>query len=102
MKTAESIYVKVECDNGLVRWGEATAIAVITSDPLPSIESAIHDFLKVYLIGKDMTSSEEIFHDLSSIMITDSSGRATLDMGIYDCLTQYSKLPLYQYLGGKS
>ena len=99
---ADSIYVKVQCDNGLVGWGEATATAVITGDTLNSIESAIHDFFKPYLIGKDILNFEEIFHDLSSIMIRNSSGRAALDMAIYDCLAQYSKMPLYQYLGGKS
>ena len=101
-KSADSIYVKVQCDNGLVGWGEATATAVITGDTLNSIETAIHDFFKPYLIGKDILNFEEIFHDLSSIMTRNSSGRAAVDMAIYDCLVQYSKLPLYQYLGGKS
>ena len=100
--TADSIYVKVQCDNGLIGWGEATATAVITGDTLQSIETAIHDFFKPYLLGKDILNFEDIFHDLSSLMIRNSSGRAAVDMAIYDCLAQYSQLPLYQYLGGKS
>ncbi len=100
--TADSVYVKIQCDNGLVGWGEATATAVITGDTLQSIETAIHDFYKPYLIGKDILNFEDIFHDLSTIMIRNSSGRAAIDMAIYDCLAQNSQLPLYQYLGGSN
>lgn len=102
VNTADSVYVKIQCDNGLVGWGEATATAVITGDTLQSIETAIHDFFKPHLIGKDILCFEEIFHDLSAIMTRNSSGRAAIDMAIYDCLAQNSKLPLYQYLGGRS
>lgn len=102
VNTAESIYVKIQCDNGLIGWGEAPATAVITGDTLHSIETAIEEYFKPYLIGKDILNFEEIFHDLSLLMTRNSSGRAAIDMAIYDCLAQNSKLPLYQYLGGSS
>ncbi len=100
VKVAESIYVKVICDNGIVGWGEAPPTVVITGDSLQSIESAIHHVLKPFLINRFLLNYEEIFQGIQSILIGNSSAKAAVDMALYDCLSQFCKLPLYQLLGG--
>ncbi|RFU61069.1 mandelate racemase/muconate lactonizing enzyme family protein [Bacillus sp. V59.32b] len=100
VETAESVFVKVTCDNGIIGWGEAPPTIVITGDSILSIESAIHNVLKPALLSKSLLSYETIFQEMKTILIGNSSAKAAVDMAIYDCLAQYCKLPLYQFLGG--
>ncbi|KAB2329936.1 dipeptide epimerase [Cytobacillus depressus] len=100
VNTAESILVKVTCDNGIIGWGEAPPTVVITGETLSSIESAIHQVLKPYLEQQSLLNFEAIFQGIQSILIGNSSAKAAVDMALYDCLSQQCKLPLYQFLGG--
>lgn len=100
VKTAESILVKIICDNGVVGWGEAPPTAVITGESLSSIESVIHHLLKPSLVKQNLLNYETIFHELQSALVGNTSAKAAVDMALYDCLSQQCKLPLYQFLGG--
>jgi L-Ala-D/L-Glu epimerase len=98
--TAEAIGVRMHCDNGITGWGEAPPTLVITGDSLQSIESAILDVLKPALAGRCLLNHESIFQDVHKLLVGNHSAKAAVDMAIYDCLSQHSRLPLYQYLGG--
>jgi len=98
--TAESVIVKVTCEGGIIGWGEAPPTLVITGESLSSIEACIVNVLKPFLIGKNLLNFEVIFQGIQSILVGNSSAKAAVDMALYDCLAQYSRLPLYQYLGG--
>ncbi|RTR29936.1 dipeptide epimerase [Robertmurraya yapensis] len=97
---AESIIVKVTCDNGIIGWGEAPPTHVITGESLASIEAAIQQVMKPALLGKSLLNYEAIFHELSAVLVGNSSAKAAVDMALYDCLAQNCRLPLYQFLGG--
>lgn len=98
--TAEAIFVKISCDNGIVGWGEAPPTVVITGDSLLSIESAINYVIKPFLENKSLLNYELLFQGLKTILVGNPSAKAAVDMALYDCLAQYCKLPLYQFLGG--
>ncbi|MBY0147188.1 mandelate racemase/muconate lactonizing enzyme family protein [Neobacillus niacini] len=98
--TAEAIFVKITCDNGITGWGEAPPTVVITGDSLLSIESAIHQVIKPFLINKSLLNYELIFQGLKTALIANTSAKAAIDMALYDCLSQFCGLPLYQFLGG--
>lgn len=100
VETAETIVVKVTCDNGIAGWGEAPPTVVITGDSLSSIEFAIHHVLTPMLVNKSLLNYEDIFQGIQSALIGNSSAKAAVDMALYDCLAQQCKLPLYQFLGG--
>ena len=97
---AQSLIVKITCENGIIGWGEAPPTVVITGESLSSIESAIHDVLKPYLEKQNLLSYEAIFQGLQTNLIANPSAKAAIDMALYDCLSQECKLPLYQFLGG--
>lgn len=97
---AESVLVKIICDNGITGWGEAPPTVVITGDSLQSIESAVHLVIAPFLKNKSLLNYELIFQGLKTGMVGNSSAKAAVDMALYDCLAQYCKLPLYQFLGG--
>jgi L-alanine-DL-glutamate epimerase-like enolase superfamily enzyme len=98
--TAESIFVKITCDNGIVGWGEAPPTVVITGDSLHGIESAIQHVMKPFLLKKNLLNYESMFQGLKTLMVGNSSPKAAIDMALYDCISQNCKLPLYQFLGG--
>lgn len=97
---AEAIIVKVTCDNGITGWGEAPPTHVITGDSIASIESAIKDVIKPFLLKKNLLNYEALFQGLKIVMVANSSAKAAVDMALYDCISQNCGLPLYQFLGG--
>lgn len=97
---ADSVFVKITCDNGITGWGEAPPTVVITGDSMSSIESAIHQVIAPFIKNKSLLNYELLFQGLKTAMVGNSSAKAAVDMALYDCLAQYCKLPLYQFLGG--
>ena len=97
---AEAVVVKITCDTGLVGWGEAPPTHVITGDSLDSVEYAIQQILKPTLLKADLLNYEPLLQKLHKALVRNTSAKAAVDMAIYDCLAQHSRLPLYQYLGG--
>ncbi|QFT89805.1 L-Ala-D/L-Glu epimerase [Bacillus sp. THAF10] len=97
---AEAVMVKITCDSRLIGWGEAPPTHVITGDSLDSIEYVVQHIFKPLLLNQSLLNYEPLLQQLHTAIIRNSSAKAAVDMAIYDCLAQYSKLPLYQYLGG--
>lgn len=100
VEALDSIYLKVTCNNGIVGWGEAVPIPVLTGESLKSIETVIQEIYKPFLIGKNVLEYEKIFQQLHRLVVGNFSAKAAIDMAIYDCLAQYCKLPLFRFLGG--
>ncbi|WP_026692288.1 dipeptide epimerase [Peribacillus kribbensis] len=100
VETAETIIVKMTCDNGITGWGEAPPTHVITGDSKDSIEGAVNGIIKPFLADQNLLNYESVFQGLNSILVGNSSAKAAVDMAVYDCLSQHAGLPLYQYLGG--
>ncbi|WP_028782748.1 mandelate racemase/muconate lactonizing enzyme family protein [Thalassobacillus devorans] len=97
---AETIAVKVSCDNGTVGFGEAPPTHVITGESLASIESAVNDIIAPRLAGMSLLERERVFERLHGVLVGNTSAKAAIDMALYDCISQYAGMPLYQFLGG--
>ncbi len=97
---AESIYVKITCDNGITGWGEAPPTHVITGESLSSIEYAIQFMIEPAINGESVLKHEWVFERLQTCCVGNSSAKAAIDMAIYDCLAKACDLPLFQLLGG--
>ncbi|MFC4411750.1 mandelate racemase/muconate lactonizing enzyme family protein [Chungangia koreensis] len=98
--TAESVFVRVICDNGLVGFGEAPPTHVITGDSIGSIRYAIEKVIAPQLIGMDLRNRESVFKKLNAAMIGNSSVKAAVDMAIFDLVSQAAGMPLAEFLGG--
>lgn len=99
---AESIFVKITCDNGSIGWGEAPPTHVITGDSLASIHYTIDQVIRPILQDAELSSYAHIFMQLEKAIVHNTSAKAAVDMALYDCLAQAANQPLYQYLGGWS
>ncbi|MGV2619680.1 UNVERIFIED_CONTAM: dipeptide epimerase [Halobacillus marinus] len=97
---AQSIYVKVTCDNGITGWGEAPPTHVITGESLVSIEHTIRTILAPVLLGESVLNRDTLFGALHASCVGNTSAKAAVDIAIHDCLARFCRLPLYQFLGG--
>ncbi|GAA3410548.1 dipeptide epimerase [Paenibacillus hodogayensis] len=97
--TAHSVIVRIVCDDGKVGWGEAPPTVAITGDSLESIEAFIQ-LVRPRLIGQDPLDAERLFALLQRSAVNNTSGKAAIDMALYDLIAQSCSLPLYRLLGG--
>ncbi|WP_099159416.1 dipeptide epimerase [Virgibacillus ndiopensis] len=97
---ADSVVVKVTCDNGVIGWGEAPPTHVITGDSLASVEYVITKIFKPLLIGESLLNRELLFEKMHAAIVGNTSAKAALDIALYDCIAQYAKMPLAQFIGG--
>ena len=99
---AESVFVKITCEDEIVGWGEAPPTLVITGDSISSIEASIHHVFKPFLMNKSLLQMETLLQGMQSILVGNVNAKAAVDMALYDCFAQLCKIPLYQLLGGNS
>lgn len=97
---AETIAVKITCDNGITGWGEAPPTHVITGDSLAGINYVITGIFKPLLEGESLLYRERIFEIIQQGAAGNPSAKAAIDMAIYDCISQYANMPLAAFLGG--
>jgi len=93
------LFVKMETDEGITGWGEAT-----THGQEKSVEATIHN-LKEYLIGKDPRHIEKHWSTMfrnaywrPSFIIT--SAMSGVEMAMWDILGKSLGVPVYTLLGG--
>jgi len=98
--TAESVFVRILCDNGLAGYGEAPPTHVITGDSIGSIRYAIEKVITPQLIGMDLRNREAVFKKLNAALVGNSSAKAAVDMAIFDIVSQSAGMPLVEFLGG--
>jgi L-alanine-DL-glutamate epimerase-like enolase superfamily enzyme len=100
MVGAENVVVKINTDNGLVGWGEASPFAPITGDTQASNYAMAQQFAKL-IMGKDPLGIEARMKEINGHTVGDPSIRSAFDMALYDLAAKAADMPLYQFLGGE-
>jgi mannonate dehydratase len=95
------IFVKIETDEGVYGWGEAS-LNWSEHEVLTRLEQ-----LAPLLIGQDPTRIEDLWHFLYARTYwhggpINMAALAGIDMALWDILGKRAGLPVYQLLGGKS
>ncbi|HZQ05638.1 MAG TPA: D-galactonate dehydratase family protein [Anaerolineae bacterium] len=95
------IFVKIETDEGVYGWGEAS-LNWSEYEVMTRLEQ-----LAPLLIGQDPTRIEDLWHFLYARTYwhggpINMAALAGIDMALWDILGKRAGLPLYQLLGGKS
>jgi o-succinylbenzoate synthase len=100
VRLLEDIVVVIECDNGLVGYGEGAPTPAITGETLGSIEATI-DYLKPHIIGSHIEKFESILNNIHTLIKANTTAKSALEIALYDLKAQYAKRPLYALLGGE-
>lgn len=94
--SVEFVRVSVECDNGVIVYGEAPATKAITGEGIEDILESIKS-VKDSFIGMKPKDSLEILHTKK----IGSSAKASLDMAFVYLLAKERGVALYDYFGAK-
>ena len=97
---AQNVVIKVECDNGLSGWGEASPFAPITGNSQESSYVTAQQ-LAQGIKGKNPLAIDARMAEINAITVGQSSIRSAFDMALYDIAAQAASQPLYQFLGGE-
>lgn len=95
----ETIIVKIETDEGLYGYGEASPFAPVTGETLDSTFSTLSTFKKA-LLGEDPLRIEYIHYIMNRLTLGNSAAKAGIDIALHDILGKVMNQPLYKVLGG--
>lgn len=96
---APNIAVCIELDNGLVGWGNAAPDQHVTGETAESVEAALKQSLRPYLIGQDPTRIESLWPDMQERAPRQPTAIAAVDIALWDLLGKTAGLPLFKLLG---
>ena len=96
----EDLIVIIECDNGMVGYGEGAPTPQITGETIGSIRSAV-EFIAPHLIGREIEEFDSLITTLHSVIKANTTAKSALEIALYDLYAQSQAQPLYQVLGGE-
>ncbi|RDY27888.1 dipeptide epimerase [Romboutsia weinsteinii] len=99
--SAETIIVKIETDEGIYGFGEASPFGPVTGETLDTV-AVVLDMFKKNLVGMNPLKIEKIHYKMNNIILGNSSAKASIDIAVHDILGKVMNQPLYKVLGGYS
>lgn len=94
-----TILIKMETDEGLYGYGEASPMEPITGETPNTVIAALL-FLKPLIIGRNPLNVVDIGHICKRALLYNASAKAAIDIALYDIISKWMGLPLYMMLGG--
>jgi L-alanine-DL-glutamate epimerase-like enolase superfamily enzyme len=99
--TSENVFVRIETDDGLVGWGEASSSPSMTGETVESMMAAI-GFLSPFLEGRDPSAFEENLAEMNWRMYGNASAKTVLEMALYDIAGKAQQKSVAALLGGEN
>lgn len=100
IEATTNIFLRLETDQRIVGYGCSAPDLQITGETPESVLQAIENVIFPAIKGSDPLRSAMLLERLSSLIISQPSAMAALDMALYDVLGKVSGLPLWKLLGG--
>lgn len=96
-----SIIVKLIADNGLEGYGESVPDEHVTGESFYAAVEILKHVLLPAVKGENPFNLEKIHHIMNSVIAGNPAAKAAIDIACYDLMGKYTKLPVYDLLGGK-
>ena len=96
---ARNLFIRIDTEEGLSGWGEASPFAAIVGETQGTCFEAARDLARL-IVGKDPLDIENRRRELESFLPHNTTIRSAFDMALYDLLGKVAGLPLYALLGG--
>lgn len=97
--SAESVFIRINTDEGLYGLGEANPPRVVTGET-QSMNLAAAPELARLMLGKDPLDIENRMSELAAFLARNNALKSAFDMALYDLLGKASGQPLYAVFGG--
>jgi muconate cycloisomerase len=98
--TAENLIVRIEADNGLVGWGEATVAPTMTGDTLPGIVAAVRKHMAPLLIGADARDRAKLARRCRVSIEHNGGAKAAVEIALLDLVGKHLGVPCVDLIGG--
>ncbi|MBO6783532.1 MAG: hypothetical protein JJ899_09730 [Alphaproteobacteria bacterium] len=96
---SENVFARIETDDGLVGWGEASSSPSMTGETVESMVAAI-EYLAPFLEGRDPADFEANLAEMNWRMYGNASAKTVLEMALYDLAGKAQQKPIAELLGG--
>jgi muconate cycloisomerase len=98
--TAENLIVRIEADNGLVGWGEATVAPTMTGDTLPCMVAAVRRHMAPLLVGADACDHAALARRCQASIAHNGGAKAAVDIALLDLVGRHLGVPCVDLIGG--
>ncbi|HUR70905.1 MAG TPA: enolase C-terminal domain-like protein [Candidatus Limnocylindrales bacterium] len=96
-----TLIIRVETDNGIEGWGEATqGRPGNTYETLETMQIMVRRYFAPALIGMDLEETGAVIDKLQGVRYGHPITKAGLEIALYDALGKFYNLPVYRLLGG--
>jgi len=96
-----TLIIRVETDNGVEGWGEATqGRPGNTYETLETMDIMVRKYFAPVLVGMDLEDTGAVITKLQSTRYGHPITKAGVEIALYDALAKYFNVPVYRLLGG--
>jgi L-alanine-DL-glutamate epimerase-like enolase superfamily enzyme len=99
MTAAQNVFVRINTDDGLVGWGEASPFWKLCGETQAIDLAAAQDLARL-IKDKDPLAIDDRMAEIDGFLKNNSQIRAAFDIALHDLLGKAAGLPLYRGLGG--
>jgi L-alanine-DL-glutamate epimerase-like enolase superfamily enzyme len=101
LEDCRSLVVRVETENGIEGWGEATqGRPGNTYETLETMEIMVRKYFAPALMGMNLEETGMVLQTLHQIRYGHPLAKAALETALFDALGKWYRVPLYRLLGG--
>ncbi len=95
-----NLLVRIEAENGLVGWGEASSAPQMTGDLLPGMVAAVNLYLGPLLVGQDATRRAALASRCARALVGNTGAKCAVDMALADLVGRHLGVSLADLFGG--
>ena len=101
LEDCRSLIVRVETENDIEGWGEATqGRPRNTYETLETMEIMVRRYFGPALVGMDLEETGSVLQTLHQIRSGHPLTKAAVETALFDALGKLYRVPLYRFLGG--
>jgi len=100
ISTAENLLVRIEADNGLVGWGEATVAPTMTGDTLAGIVAAVRKHMAPLLVGADLRDRAVLAERCRASIEHNGGAKAAVEIALLDLAGKHLGVACVDLIGG--
>jgi len=101
LEDCRTLIVRLEADNGIEGWGEATqGRPGNTYETLETMEIMVRRYFAPALVGMDLADTGSVIQKLHHVRLGHPLTKAAVETAIFDALGKHFGLPAYRFFGG--
>jgi muconate cycloisomerase len=97
---SSNIIIKVETDEGIEGYGEATFAHFFEGETQGSVRYVVEKFMTPTLMGNDPTNIISLVDKMNEVIVGNPFAKAAIEMALWDIKGKALGIPVYSLLGG--